>query len=219
MRVPLAWLAEYVPLPLPPAETAHRLTMAGLETTYVPGASAGWDNVVVGNVVDVSPHPNADRLQLATVETGAGTQTVVCGAPNVAVGQRIAFARVGAKLIDGKTGEPHELAAATIRGVESAGMVCSAKELGLGDDHDGILVLPGDAPVGQPLADVLPSGDVLEVEVTPNRGDCLSVLGIAHEVAALSEDVVNEPSAEYAIEVIHRSCREIGDPSCAETLE
>ncbi|MCH8847768.1 MAG: phenylalanine--tRNA ligase subunit beta [Chloroflexi bacterium] len=197
MRVPLSWLAEYVPLPLPPAETAHRLTMAGLETTYVPGASAGWDNVVVGNVVDVSPHPNADRLQLATVETGTGTQTVVCGAPNVAVGQRVAFATVGAKLIDGKTGEPMELAAATIRGVESAGMVCSAKELGLGDDHEGILVLRDDAPVGAPLADVLPSDDVLEVEVTPNRGDCLSVLGIAHEIAALSEDAVTEPLAEY----------------------
>ncbi len=198
MRVPLSWLAEYVPLPLPPAETAHRLTMAGLETTYVPGASAGWDNVVVGEVLDVSPHPNADRLRLATVDTGTGTQTVICGAPNVAAGQRIAFARVGAKLIDGKTGEPLELAAATIRGVESAGMVCSAKELGLGDDHDGILVLRDDAPIGEPLAGVIPSGDVFEIEVTPNRGDCLSILGVAHEVAAFSEDVVTEPSADYA---------------------
>ena len=174
MRVPLSWLAEYVPLPLSPTETAHRLTMAGLETTYLPGASAGWDNVVVGQVLDVSPHPDADRLRLATVDTGAGTQTVVCGAPNVAAGQRIAFARVGAKLIDGRTGEPMELTAATIRGVESAGMVCSAKELGLGDDHEGILVLRDDAPVGEPLVDVIPSGDVFEIEVTPNRGDCLS---------------------------------------------
>ena len=203
MRVPLSWLAEYVPLPLSPAETAHRLTMAGLETTYVPGASAGWDNVVVGSVLEVSPHPNADRLRLVTVDTdgggtGTGAQTVVCGAPNVAPGQRIAFARVGAKLIDGKTGEPMELAAATIRGVESAGMVCSAKELGLGDDHDGILVLGDDAPVGSPLADVMPSGDVFEIEVTANRGDCLSILGIAHEIAAFSEDVVTEPSAGYA---------------------
>ncbi len=198
MRVPLSWLAEYVPLPLSPAETAHRLTMAGLETTYVPGAAAGWDNVVVGSVTDVSPHPNADRLRLATVDVGTSSQTVVCGAPNVAVGQRVAFARVGAKLIDGKTGEPLELTAATIRGVESAGMVCSAKELGLGDDHEGILVLRDDAPVGKPLADVIPAGDVLEIEVTANRGDCLSILGVAHEVAAFSEDVVTEPSADYA---------------------
>ena len=197
MRVPLSWLADYVPLPLPPAETAHRLTMAGLETTYVPGASGGWDNVVVGEVVEVAPHPNADRLRLATVDLGGTTHTVVCGAPNVAAGQRIAFARVGAKLVDGKTGEPMELSAATIRGVESAGMVCSAKELGLGGDHEGILVLRDDAPVGKPLAEVLPSDDVFEIDVTTNRGDCLSVLGIAHEVAALSGDTVTEPSIEY----------------------
>ncbi|MYB83231.1 MAG: phenylalanine--tRNA ligase subunit beta, partial [Chloroflexi bacterium] len=130
MRVPLSWLAEYVPLRMPPAELAHRLTMAGLETTYDPGPGGGWGNVVVGSVVDVRPHPNADRLRLADVDTGGGTATVVCGAPNVAAGQKIAFARVGAVLTSGKTGEPVELTAAVIRGVESAGMVCSERELG-----------------------------------------------------------------------------------------
>jgi phenylalanyl-tRNA synthetase beta chain len=196
MRVPLTWLAEYVPLTLPPAELAHRLTMAGVETTYEPGASAGWGNVFVGHVLEVAPHPNADRLRLATVDIGSETTTVVCGAPNVAAGQRIAFAKVGAHLLSGKTGEPLELTAATIRGVVSAGMVCSAKELGISDEHEGILVLPDDAPLGMPLAEYMPD-DVLEIEVTTNRGDCMSVLGIAHEVAAITGQSVAEPGLDY----------------------
>ena len=197
MRVPLSWLAEYVPLRMPPAELAHRLTMAGLETTYDPGPGGGWANVVVGNVADVRPHPNADRLRLADVDTGAETATVVCGAPNVAAGQKIAFARVGAVLTSGKTGEPMELTAAVIRGIESAGMVCSERELGLSDEHEGILVLPDESPVGQPLSSVLPSAGALEVEVTPNRGDCLSVLGIAHEAAAITGEQMTEPPSDY----------------------
>ena len=197
MRVPLSWLAEYVPLRMPPADLAHRLTMAGLETTYDPGPGGGWDNVVVGHVLDVRPHPNADRLRLAVVDTGGETSTVVCGAPNVAAGQKIAFARVGAMLTSGKTGEPMELTAAVIRGVESAGMVCSERELGLSDEHEGILVLPDESPLGAPLTDVLPSSGALEVEVTPNRGDCLSVLGIAHEAAAITGEQVTEPPSEY----------------------
>ena len=196
MRVPLSWLADYVPLSLPPEALAARLTMAGVETTYEPGASATWDKVRVGRVVDVAPHPNADRLRLATVDLGGETATVVCGAPNVAPGQRIAFASVGANLIDGRTGERSELRAATIRGVVSAGMVCSVKELGLGDEHDGILVLPEDAPVGVPLAEYMPD-DVLDIEVTPNRGDCLSVLGIAREVAAITRQMATEPPSDY----------------------
>ncbi|MEK9658577.1 MAG: phenylalanine--tRNA ligase subunit beta [Chloroflexota bacterium] len=196
MRVPLSWLAAYVPLTLEPEELAHRLTMAGIETEFDPGPAGGWSKVVVGHVLAVDPHPNADRLRLATVDTGAGIARVVCGAPNLAPGQRIAFALVGARLTSGKTGEPMELTAAVIRGVESAGMVCSAKELGLGDDHGGILVLPEDAPVGTALADYLGNG-ALETEVTANRGDCLSVLGIAHEVAAFTGGAVDEPSIAY----------------------
>ena len=196
MRVPLSWLADYVPLTLPPEALAARLTMAGVETTYEPGASATWDKVRVGHVVDVAPHPNADRLRLATVDLGGETATVVCGAPNVAAGQRVAFASVGANLIDGRTGERSELRAATIRGVVSAGMVCSVKELGLGDEHDGILVLPEDAPVGVPLAEYMPD-DVLDIEVTPNRGDCLSVLGIAREVAAITGQMATGPPSDY----------------------
>ena len=197
MRVPLSWLAERVPLRTPPDELARRLTIAGLETAYDPGPGAGWANVVVGLVTDVRPHPNADRLRLADVDTGDAAQTVVCGAPNLAAGQKIAFARVGAVLANGKTGEPMELTAAVIRGVESAGMVCSERELGMSDEHEGILVLSVESPVGAPLADALPSGGALEVEVTPNRGDCLSVLGVAREVAAVTGERVAEPPADY----------------------
>ena len=200
MKVPLTWLADYVQWTEPPAALAHRLTMQGIETTYLPGPSAGWgEHVVVGRVLELGPHPNADRLRLATVDTGAGVKTVVCGAPNVAAGQNIAFAGVGAQLRDERTRELRTLSAATIRGVVSEGMVCSERELGISDEHEGILVLPGDAPLGAPLASYLPSADALEVEVTANRGDCLSVLGVAHEVAAGTAHAVSEPALGYAV--------------------
>ena len=170
--------------------------MAGVETSYEPGASTGWANVYVGLVERLEPHPNADRLRLATVDLGSEYFTVVCGAPNIEVGQHIAFAKVGARLLDGKTGEPMELTAATIRGTLSEGMVCSERELGLSDAHEGILVLPGDSPLGLPLAALMPD-DVLEIEVTANRGDCLSILGVAHEVAAITGESVIEPSLDY----------------------
>jgi phenylalanyl-tRNA synthetase beta chain len=196
MRVPLKWLSEYVDLTLDPKELAERLTMAGAEVGEVITTAGEWDGVSVGEVVDVSQHPNADRLVLATVELGGERQTVVCGAPNVAAGQKVPFARTGAWLIDGRTGDPTELKAAVIRGVESAGMVCSEKELGLSDEHEGIMVLADDAPVGMPLASYL--GDIVfDLDLTPNRPDLLSMMGVAHEVAALTEGVVREPSVEY----------------------
>ena len=197
MKAPLSWLAEYVPLRGSPNEIAHRLTMQGIETAYLPGPAAGWDGVVVGRVVELLPHPHADRLRLVTVDLGADAKRVVCGAPNVAVGQRIAFAAVGAELVNGHTGERMTLTAATIRGVRSEGMVCSERELGLSDDHEGILVLPEDAPIGAALADCIAAGDAFEVEVTANRGDCLSMLGVAREIAAGSGERVTEPSIGY----------------------
>ncbi|MDE2765075.1 MAG: phenylalanine--tRNA ligase subunit beta, partial [Chloroflexota bacterium] len=197
MKAPLPWLAEYAPLRGSSDEIAHRLTMQGIETTYMPGPAAGWDGIVVGRVVELEPHPNADRLRLATVDLGADAKRVVCGAPNIAVGQRIAFAGVGVELVNGHTGERMTLTAATIRGVRSEGMVCSERELGLSDDHEGILVLPDDAPIGAPLADCIPAGDAFEVEVTANRGDCLSMLGVAREIAAGNGDRVTEPSTAY----------------------
>ena len=199
MLVPLSLLRVYVPVSLSPGELAHALTMAGTEIGDVAEIGADWDpdKVLVGRVLSVDPHPNADRLTLPTVDLGGGdTKTVVCGAPNVAAGQKIAFAHEGARLYSYRSGRVEPLKAAKIRGVVSAGMVCSALELGLGEDHDGILALDDDAPVGTPLADVL--GDaVLDAEVTPNRPDCLSVLGVAHEVAAITGERVTEPDATY----------------------
>ena len=196
MKIPVSWLGEYVDVSLPPMELAHLLTMAGLESGGEAVFGGGWDNVFVGQVVTVEPHPNADRLTLVTVDTGGEWATVVCGAPNVAAGQRVAFARPGARLHDPESGRLETLKAVRIRGVESAGMVCSERELGLGEDHTGILVLDGDAPVGTPLADHL--GDVvLDTEPTTNRPDWLSVLGVAHEVAALTGGSVWEPEIGY----------------------
>ena len=196
MKVPLSWLRTYVDVDLPPKELGHRLTMAGLEAGGATVIGGSWDNVFVGHVVSVEPHPNADRLKLATVDLGGEQITVVCGAPNVTGGQRIAFARIGARLFDPDTGHLETLKAARIRGVVSEGMVCSERELGLGDDHTGILVLDEAATLGVPLADYL--GDVvLDLEVTPNRPDWLSVLGVAHEVAALTGNAMSEPETGY----------------------
>ena len=149
MRVSLKWLADYVDVALPPEELAHRLTMAGLEVETIDRIGGDWDDklITVGLVTAVEPHPNADRLRLATVDLGEGERmTVVCGAPNVEAGQKVAFARDGASLIDGRTGKPTALRPATIRGVQSAGMVCPAKELGLSAEHEGILALPSRPP-------------------------------------------------------------------------
>ncbi len=195
MKVPLSWLKQYVDVDLPAQDLAHRLTMAGIEVGEVE-VIGGWSEVFVGHVTGVRPHPNADRLRLCVVNTGSEELEVVCGAPNVAAGQNICFAKVGANIYNTHTERHEVLEAAKIRGVESQGMICSAVELGLGDDHSGIIELPEDAPVGALLDDYL--GDtVLDLELTPNRLDCLSVLGVAHEVAALTGKTVKEPETNY----------------------
>jgi phenylalanyl-tRNA synthetase beta chain len=156
----------------------------------------GWENVVVGQIVAINPHPDAERLTLPTVDLGTERQSVVCGAPNLKVGDKVVFAHVGAQLIDGHTGKAFRLKSAKIRGVLSSGMVCSEKELGISDSHEGIVVLPADAPLGTPLADYL--GDaILDLDITPNRPDCLSVIGVAREVAALTGKKVRLPEASY----------------------
>ncbi|MDO9445359.1 MAG: phenylalanine--tRNA ligase subunit beta, partial [Dehalococcoidia bacterium] len=189
MLVSLKWLRDYVDLPrdLDVDDLAHRLTMASAEIEGIHRVGAQWDRslITVGEALTVEPHPDADRLRLVTVNYGgAEPQRVVCGAPNVAAGQKIAFAREGAKVLDGHTGKESVLKRAAIRGVESAGMVLSERELGLSEAHEGIVVLPADAPVGTPLADYL--GDViLDVHVWPNRADMMSMVGVAREVAAI----------------------------------
>ena len=196
MQVPLSWLREYVDLDLTPPELAHRLTMAGVECGEVI-EQGGWQNCCVGEVLEVRPHPNADSLQLCRVNPGDNTEMeVVCGAPNVAAGQKICFARVGADLFNTHSGRHEILKAARIRGVVSEGMICSELELGLGAGHEGIVVLPEDAPLGMSLDEYL--GDtILDLEVTPNRLDCFSILGVAHEVAALTGKTVREPEIGY----------------------
>ena len=193
MRAPLSWLKEFVDITIPLDDLVHCMTMAGLEVGEVEHIGAEWqrDKLFVGEVMNVSVHPNADRLLLATVAYGQrDTQTVVTGAPNLKpgdCGQKVAFAIEGARLWDGYSGTPRrqELCRTSIRGVESAGMVCSEKELGLSDDHTGVIILDSVLPVGQPLQDAL--GDtVLEVELTPNVARANCIVGLAREIAALT---------------------------------
>ena len=196
MKVSLKWLKDYVDINLTAGELARRLTMAGLEVKGIQATGGGWDNVVIGEVVALNPHPNADRLRLATVDVGTGQAATVCGAPNIGLGQRVAFAHVGARLVDPHTGEVIVLRPARIRGVASEGMVCSEKELGICESHEGILVLPPDAPVGVPLAAYL--GDVvLDLDITPNRPDCLSIIGVAREIAVLTDETLRLPEIHY----------------------
>jgi phenylalanyl-tRNA synthetase beta chain len=191
MLVPLEWLRSYCDPPLGTDELAARLTMTGTkdERVYHHGVSSP-EGFVVGRVVDVQPHPDADRLRVCRVELGeTETATIVCGAPNVAAGQTVAVARPGAVLPDGT-----RLGAAKLRGVVSEGMILAEDELAIGVDHGGIIVLDGDFVPGEPLADVLPLGsDVIEFEITPNRPDCLGVYGIARELHASTGAPLAEP--------------------------
>jgi phenylalanyl-tRNA synthetase beta chain len=196
MKLSVKWLKEYVDIKLDPKELAERLTMAGLEVGGIETVGGTWDNVVIGEVVALNPHPDADRLKLATVDLGTEQATSVCGAPNISLGQRVAFAHIGASLADPHTGKTAVLKPAKIRGVVSEGMVCSEKELGISEDHEGILVLAPEAPIGVPASSYL--GDVvLDFDVTPNRPDCLSVLGIAREIAALTGEALHLPEMDY----------------------
>lgn len=197
LRVPVSWLREYVTVDATADEIAARLHMAGIEVDRVERAGGTWgDKVHVGRIAKLEKHPNADKLQLATVEYGAGrVKTVVTGATNISAGDIVPYAESGATLVDGHTGETMVLKPKPMRGIQSEGMVLSAKELGLGDDHDGILLLDRTLRVGALLQDAI--GDaVIVFEVAPNRPDALAVLGIARETAALFDVPVREPEAE-----------------------
>jgi phenylalanyl-tRNA synthetase beta chain len=213
MLVPLSWLQEYVDINLPIPELAERLTLAGLEVGAIEiiglaGAELPWDpdTIVVAEVLEVKPHPNADRLVLVVVDYGGPElETAVTGAPNLRpyLGQgglrlKVPFAMEGARLYDGHADEPKiaTLKRTKIRGVPSRAMVCSEKELGLGDDHTGIMLLPEDAPSpGTPLADYL--GDVvLDLDLTPNLARCFSMVGVAREVAALTGAPLRLPDTQ-----------------------
>ncbi len=191
MLVPLEWLREYCDPPLSTEQLAERLTLTGTKAErwfrYGVGSGEGY---VVGVVLEAAAHPDADRLRVCRVELGdREPATIVCGAPNVAAGQTVAVARPGAVLPDGRT-----LGAAKLRGIVSEGMILATDEIALGGDHAGILVLdPGPAP-GTPLAEILPLGsDVIELEITPNRPDCLAIYGVAREAAAATGSPLSLP--------------------------
>jgi len=180
VRVTIDWLRDFVALDSDAERVAADLTSSGLEVEAVERAGAPLEGVVVAEVLSVARHPDAERLSVCTVDDGRDRMQVVCGAPNVAAGIKAPFARVGTTLPGGKA-----IGAAGLRGVRSNGMLCSAKELELPDDANGLLLLDADAPLGKPLAEYLRLDDsILEINVTPNRGDCFSVLGIARELAA-----------------------------------
>lgn len=196
MRISEHWLREWVTFDEDAATLAERLTMAGLEVDSIESAAPMFTHVVVAEVVGCEPHPDADRLRVCQVDDGSGDiNTVVCGAPNAAVGLKAPFARIGAVL----PGD-FKIKAAKLRGVASQGMLCSGRELGINDEAAGLWSLPEDAPVGQSLRDWLALDDtVIEVELTPNRSDCLGILGVAREVAALTHgQLLQPPMSEVA---------------------
>ena len=190
MKISYAWLQDWVSIPWPARELGDRLTMAGFELEGLTPAAPEFSGVVVARIVSAERHPQADKLQVCRVETGGSDLLqIVCGAANARAGLRTALAQVDAVLPGGMA-----IKGAKLRGVESAGMLCSAKELGLAETSDGIIEFPDDAPLGTPLRDYLSLDDsVLELNVTPNRGDAMSVLGIAREVAALAGGGLQEP--------------------------
>lgn len=182
------WLRSLVNPAVSQEELVARLSMAGLEVDAVEAVAEAFSGVVVGEIVAIEQHPDADKLRVCQVSNDSETFQVVCGAPNARQGIKIPFAMIGAKL----PGD-FSIKKAKLRGVESNGMLCSAKELGLSDDNAGLMELPSDAPVGKDLRDYLDLNDiVIEVDLTPNRGDCLSLRGIAREVGALYKQPVKE---------------------------
>jgi phenylalanyl-tRNA synthetase beta chain len=186
VNISVRWLEDFLRRSLDPADVAERLTMLGAPVDAVEPLHAGLDEIVVGLVEDVRPHPNADRLCVTTVNDGTDRRlSVVCGAPNVAAGKKYPFARVGATVPHGKGGAPMRLERAKLRGEVSEGMLCSARELGLGQEHDGILELATDAAPGTPLLEAVPLADHrLVVDVGPNRPDLLGHKGVARELSA-----------------------------------
>jgi phenylalanyl-tRNA synthetase beta chain len=191
MRVPLSWLREFVDVDLTPEKLAERFTLLGMEVKGIVRWGEDWRNVVVGELLSVERHPRADRLSLTRVTLGDGDALeIVCGATNIAAGQRVPVALPGAILPGDRRIERTEK-----MGVVSNGMLCSGDELGLTADADGILILPADTPLGRPLVELF--GDtVLDIDVKPNRGDALSIVGLAREVAAVTGGTVRLPPTD-----------------------
>jgi phenylalanyl-tRNA synthetase beta chain len=190
MKFSVNWLREFVDLPKNPGEIAELLTRAGIETKKIETRGANVGNVIVSQITASSRHPNADRLSVCEVDDGSGTKRqIVCGATNYKAGDKVLLALPGAKLPNGT-----EIRKSKLRGVESEGMLCSPTELGLGEDASGLLILSPDAKVGALMADLFPADTILDVEITPNRGDLLSHFGLAREIAALTnKQITGQP--------------------------
>ncbi|HVB75697.1 MAG TPA: phenylalanine--tRNA ligase subunit beta [Ktedonobacteraceae bacterium] len=218
MQVPISWLKEYVDLNLPVSQLAERLTLAGLEVEAIENTGDWWDaeTIVVGRVAAVKPHPNADRLVLVDVDFGAASpEQVVTGAPNLFEYKgredlptlKVAFARAGAVLFDAYSDErprpKKKLKPSKIRGVASNGMVCSERELGLSEEHEGILILPEDAPVGMALRDYL-GDEVLALGLTVDMARCHNMIGVAREVAALTDAPLHLPPDDLSLSSGHK---------------
>ena len=186
MKFSVNWLREFVGLPENAEEIAELLTLAGVETKNIEGRGAKIDKVIVAQITASSGHPNADRLTVCEVDDGSGAKRqIVCGATNYKVGDKVPLALPGATLPNGL-----EIKKSKLRGVESEGMLCSAIELGLGEDASGLLILAPEAKIGAPIADLFPADTILDVEITPNRGDLLSHFGLAREIAALTDNKI-----------------------------
>ena len=198
MQFSESWLRTMADPKLNSEELSHLLTMSGLEVEEVEAIAPPFSGVVVARVIEVARHPNADRLNVCQVDVGTGAlHNIVCGAPNVRVGMKVPCALPGAILPPGDDGKPFEIRVGELRGVESQGMLCSARELKLSDDHGGLLALPDDAPVGQDFRDYYQLNDLrFTIKLTPNKADCLSVLGVAREVAALTGVPLHAPEFE-----------------------
>ncbi|HEX4985668.1 MAG TPA: phenylalanine--tRNA ligase subunit beta [Burkholderiales bacterium] len=195
MQFPESWLRTLVDPGLSTQQLSHLLTMSGLEVEECRDVAPPFSDVVVGQIVAFEKHPNADKLKVCQVDVGGGRRLgIVCGAPNVALGMKVPCALVGAKLPAPAGGRVLEIEAATMRGVESQGMLCSARELGISEDHSGLLVLDDAVPNGAGIREVLALDDhIFVIKLTPNRADCLSVLGIAREVSALTGSPLEPP--------------------------
>ena len=186
MKFSVNWLREFVELPPSIDALAELLTMSGVEIEGIEKRGADFDHVVVAQITESKPHPNADRLTVCVVDHGSGTKRqIVCGAKNYRVGDKVPLALPGAELIGGL-----KIRASKLRGVESEGMLCSAKELGVAEDAAGLLILSPEAKIGAPIRDLFPPDTILDVEITPNRGDLLSHFGLAREIAALTNKTV-----------------------------
>ena len=195
MKVSLKWLSDYVDVPSDIKEFCDRLDLTGTGVEGVEKLGSAYDGVVVGHVLTCEPHPDSDHMHVVTVDVGAGEPVqIVCGAPNIAAGIKVPVATIGAVL----PGD-FKIKKSKLRGVTSCGMCCSKRELGMGTDHEGIWILPEDAACGQPIADYLKLTDtVLDLEITPNRPDCLSMVGMAREVGAMYQVPASDPLQDMA---------------------